>query len=351
MKTLKNCFYRLPIPLQRFFHQMKNLLAVVNGSTNEDINKAIRLFSDIYKIDTGEELKKDIVRSYIWDLVKPLEYFLFGFKDKTKEERRKYITDIEKDMYCNKYVGHQQFEVLMDKWNFYTLMTRYYKRDAMLLDYNTTLDDLISFANKHKKFIVKPNKGSFGMHTTIIDVSNCNIRSIYDNLTKSDCHTWIIEELISQSKETAAFNPDSVNSIRIPTFRTKYGVKIFGCFMRTGRKGSVVDNAGAGGIFMKIDDASGIISSDGFTEHGETYAFHPESKIRFKGFQIPSWDALRELAIQCHEELPQHKYIGWDFVLTDTGWVLMEGNWGQYLCQQVSSQEPMKNRFVHLIKH
>lgn len=283
-------------------------------------------------------------------MVKPLEYFLFDFKNKTKKERKDYITDIEKDMYCNKYVGHSQFEVLMNKWEFYSLMKPYYKREAILLDNNSSPDEFYRFVDKHKKVIAKPNKGSFGMNTFIMDSSISDIRNEYGNLVNSNCQSWIIEELISQSKEMAAFNPDSVNSVRIPTFRTADGIEIFGCFMRTGRKGSVVDNAGAGGIFMKIDDISGIISSDGFTEKGESYSCHPDTKIEIKGFRIPQWNELKELVLQCHNELPNHKYIGWDFVLTDNGWVLMEGNWGQYLCQQVSSQKPMKNRFVHLIK-
>ena len=348
MRFIRNCFYNLPLPLQKISHQMKNLLAVANGDLNKEINHVASLF---LKAEDFKILKRDITYCYIWGLVKPLEYFLFGFKDKTRKERAAYITDIEKDMYCNKYVGHHQFEELMDKWNLYSLMTSYYKRDAILLECNTPFHDFADFVNKHKRFIAKPNKGSFGLNTSIIDTSNLEIQSVYDNFTKSSCSSWIIEELIIQSKEMATFNPDSVNSIRVPTFRTKDGIQIFGCFMRTGRKGSVVDNAGAGGIFMKVDDASGIISSDGFTEKGERYSCHPDSNIKFKGFEIPRWTELRELAIQCHKELPHHKYIGWDFVLTDKGWVLMEGNWGQYLCQQVSSQKPMKDRFVHLIKN
>ena len=146
------------------------------------------------------------------------------------------------------------------------------------------------------------------------------------------------------------FNSSSVNSVRIPTFRTKDGIQIFGTFMRMGREGSVVDNAGAGGIFVRIDETTGQIISDGYTENGEVYVQHPDSKVNFKGFQIPKWDDLRSLAIQCHKDLFEHKYIGWDFALTDNGWVLLEGNWGQFLCQQVSGKKPLKKQIISLIK-
>ena len=28
--------------------------------------------------------------------------------------------------------------------------------------------------------------------------------------------------------------------------------------------------------------------------------------------------------------MSDHIYVGWDFALTDNGWVLIEGNWGQF---------------------
>lgn len=353
MRILAEYLYKLPIPIQRFLHGIKNLQDVFTGNLDKRIAEVIPLFIDNYKIGGGElkRLKRDIINSYIFGLTKPLEYFLLDFWSKNRKERSQYMTDIEKDMYCHKYDGHRRFEALMDKWRFFSLMSKYFKRDAMLLDRVTPIADLKDFAEKHPKFIAKPNKGSFGANTSIIDTSNSTIQCVYDLLIKAECHSWILEELISQTDVMATFNPDSVNSVRIPTFRTNDGIKIFGCFMRTGRRGSVVDNAGAGGIFMKINDATGVISSDGYTEKGESYIRHPDSKILFKGFQIPQWNELKDLAVKCHQELPQHKYIGWDFVLTDDGWVLMEGNWGQYLCQQVSSKEPMKNQFIHLIKN
>lgn len=352
MRSIVSEIYKLPITVQIFLHRIKNLRDVFNGRIKDEVERVMRLVSVKYKLDgSPRRLKRKITYSYVWELTKPIEYFLLDFWSKDRKERAKYITDIEKDLYCHKYDGHHKFESLMDKWSFYNKMSKYFKRDAFLFDRSSSFNEFKRFAEKHNKFIAKPNRGSFGAYTSIYDINESDIRYIFDKLNKSGCDSWILEELISQSKETAVFNPESVNSIRIPTFRTKEGIEVFGCFMRTGRKGSVVDNAGAGGIFMKIDDKTGIISSDGFTEKGEIFIKHPDSKIKFKGYQIPNWNELRNLATKCHLELSNHKYIGWDFVLTDSGWVLMEGNWGQYLCQQVSSKNPMKKQFVKLIKN
>lgn len=228
-------------------------------------------------------------------------------------------------------------------------MKPYFKRDACMIKGSSDKDSFMAFANKHTRFIAKPNSGSFGADTKIWDVNEKNPETLFNDLLSSNS-TWILEELVEQVPEMAQFNPSSVNSVRIPTFKTKEGYVIFGTFMRMGRKGSVVDNAGAGGIFVRIDEKSGQIISDGHTEHGDVYEEHPDSHVKFKGFQIPRWEELRVLAVQCHKEIPEHKYVGWDFALTKNGWVMLEGNWGQFLCQQVSGQKTLKKQFISLIK-
>ena len=52
------------------------------------------------------------------------------------------------------------------------------------------------------------------------------------------------------------------------------------------------------------------------------------------GFAIPAWDDLLSLAEKLAKVVPEQKYVGWDFALTDNGWILVEGNTrGQFLHQ------------------
>lgn len=228
-------------------------------------------------------------------------------------------------------------------------MKPYFRRDACAVLNENDRSIFYEFVTRCPKFIAKPNTGSFGANTTIVSVTDENKGDVFDKLLAAKS-SWILEELIEQVPDMAIFNPTSVNSVRIPTFRTGKGYEIFGTFMRVGRRGSVVDNAGAGGIFVRVDENSGEIISDGYNEKGDVFKIHPDSQIQFKGFQIPCYEDLKELAIKCHKELPDHKYVGWDFALTKDGWVLLEGNWGQFLCQQVSGLKPLKKHFINLIK-
>lgn len=350
---MSNIIKRLPLPIWASLFLYKGLnryrLIANKKGIESDIERQIETFCP--NLTGGDRIKviKDVKRSFVRHLAKPQEYFLLGFQNKTDKERSEWITDFIKDTYLKKYAKIERAKELQNKFFVYEQMKPYFKRDACMVKGSSDKDSFMAFANKHTRFIAKPNSGSFGADTKIWDVNEKNPETLFNDLLSSNS-TWILEELIEQVPEMAQFNPSSVNSVRIPTFKTKEGYVIFGTFMRMGRKGSVVDNAGAGGIFVRIDEKSGQIISDGHTEHGDVYEEHPDSHVKFKGFQIPRWEELRVLAVQCHKEIPEHKYVGWDFALTKNGWVMLEGNWGQFLCQQVSGQKTLKKQFISLIK-
>lgn len=90
---------------------------------------------------------------------------------------------------------------------------------------------------------------------------------------------------------------------------------------------------GGGGVLAAVDDKSGVVISDGFTEDGRFHSHHPDSDLVFKGFQIPDWKELLTIAETAHRSMPNQRYIAYDFAHTDNGWIMIEGNWGQFLSQ------------------
>ena len=44
----------------------------------------------------------------------------------------------------------------------------------------------------------------------------------------------------------------------------------------------------------------------------------------------------------------QHKYVGFDFALTDEGWVVVEGNWGNFP-HQVCLGKGIRKEFEQLM--
>ena len=144
-----------------------------------------------------------------------------------------------------------------------------------------------------------------GADTFVTEVKNEeDVKNLYQQLKQNG--DWMVEQLIVQHPDTASWNESSVNTLRIPSFRTNDGVRILQPFFRTGRKGSVVDNAGHGGIFAVFDPETGIITTDGVDEHGGRFEYHPDSHKKFKGWQIPHWEELKALVKDIHHSLPAH---------------------------------------------
>ena len=137
----------------------------------------------------------------------------------------------------------------------------------------------------------------------------------------------IVEECVRGNKEIQAFHPNSLNTIRVVTFSNGDKKEVFGAFLRTGRNGSSIDNAHAGGIFAQINIETGIIESDGINSDGEMFKVHPYSNLQFKGFKIPLWKEIKELCLEACSTIPNIKFAGWDVTINDNNELqLIEGN-------------------------
>ena len=241
------------------------------------------------------------------------------------------------------------FRELKDKYQFYKLASQYFKRDVCQVSKSSDYNAFKEFVHKHDRFIAKPVVGRFGKGNCIISLTddyNGNEKALFNALLHDN--SWIIEELINQDERMAVWNESSVNTVRIPSFRTKDGIRIMRPFIRMGRKGSIVDNGGHGGIFFSFDAKTGAICSKGRDEKGNIFDANPDNGREYANWKVPEWDKLLKLSEEVHKSLPEyHKYVGFDFALSkDHGWVLVEGNWGDFIAQQSTLGFGMKKEFL-----
>lgn len=127
---------------------------------------------------------------------------------------------------------------------------------------------------RHPVFVKKVGKSSLGKGVEKIDLTNIIKKNDINTLLKV-IQTWqseeedlLLEELVIQSKQLAAFNQSSVNTIRIITYNTRSGIVAPFTFLKTGKGGSFVDNGGAGGILIGIDGKTGELNTNGIDEKG-----------------------------------------------------------------------------------
>ena len=319
----------------------------------QSIKKSLNTF--LTKEEQADErLKKEIVSDIkqcrrLYN-TKAEEYFLFGFRNLTPSQRDEFLPDWVRDTVMQKVVGLDVFtREIRNKYNFYKLLGQYFKRNVMLLPSGGgKYDDFERFALENRHLFMKRNSSSRGRGIRCCEVQTKeDARKVWETLAK-DSDDWIIEERIIQVQKTARWNQSSVNTVRLPAIFNNEKFTVLGPFFRTGRAGAIVDNAGAGGVFACINPKTGVITTDGIDENGIYYEKHPNSGFRYKGWQVPKWKELLDYAEQIHKEVPHHKYVGWDFALTEKGWVLVEGNWGQFV-SQYNDHIGLKKQFLELL--
>ena len=335
-----------------FFDRIIDLY--VSGKIEKRTKQAFDMFLSQEERKDSKRLKhlKEDIRNCYWRyLISPDEYFYYGCENSSDDKRKTFLTD--KVMVRKLYEKTGEFAYrhdLRNKYNFYKKTAPYFNREVMSFDDSTTKDVFVEFAVRVRNLFVKviSKARGVGISSHIIETKE-QAEELFAKLNSSGAK-YIIEEKIQQCKEFVAFNESSCNSVRLPTFLTKKGFFVLQPFFRTGRVGSIVDNAGAGGVFANIDVRTGVICSDGIDERGNYYKAHPDSKITFRGYQIPKWDELLKLAEEIHRtKMPNHVYIGWDFTLTEKGWVLIEGNWGQFVGQYID-KEGIKKQFDNYLQ-
>lgn len=149
----------------------------------------------------------------------------------------------------------------------------------------------------------------------------------YDTCKKNKI---LLEEVLEQDCELAAFNNTAVNTIRVVTLIcADDSVRIMAAVLRLSRKGKFADNFHHDGIASLIDVETGIVNTTGVDRKWNRYTIHPDSRKPIVGFQIPRWFEVVDMVKKAARVHPEVRYVGWDVTIKSSGEiVLIEGNPG-----------------------
>lgn len=141
----------------------------------------------------------------------------------------------------------------------------------------------------------------------------------------------VFERAVAQTAQFAAFNPSSVNTIRfMTTLYPDNSVRIIAAFIKIGRSGACVDNAGGGGnVDACIDIETGRIQFalqyDGLDQIQEIER-HPDTGAQLKDVVVDHWEETKKAICRFQRAYPYCKVPGWDIAMTDAGPVVIEVN-------------------------
>lgn len=191
--------------------------------------------------------------------------------------------------------------------------------------------EFYDFMKNIGKVVIKPSvQSGSGRHIRFIKVKNGvdiftgdPIEDIVEMYGNED---FVIQECVECSRDLSNIYPIAVNTFRIMTYILDG--EIFACpgILRIGQKGSKLDNAHAGGMFIGIDD-DGFLRDEAYTEFGIRYKEHPDTHLIYKGYKVSNYKKIIEKCKKLHAITPQLGFISWDMTLDkDEEIVLIEIN-------------------------
>lgn len=241
------------------------------------------------------------------------DYKVFRMDELSFKERRNIITRGYNNKIVKRFNNPKYNSYFNDKGNFNLVFREYLNRDYVLLN---NYSEYITFAQKYHVGIIKPLSLSCGEGIEIIKLKEN--KEYFNQIKKRP----LLEEVVTNHHLINEIYPYSVNTIRIVTLNHH----ILFAFLRMGNKNNVVDNFNHEGITAKIDLEAGVIVTPGTDKKGNVYLKHPMTNKDIKGFKIPFWNEIKNLAIRLSYIVPEIGYVGWDIGVGEDKLYLIEGN-------------------------
>ena len=145
-------------------------------------------------------------------------------------------------------------------------------------------------------------------------------RLTLDYLDRHSGEDFIMQEAFEQHEFMAQFNPTSVNTIRLAVYKSVNDDRchVTQAIMRIGRKGSIVDNGCAGGMFVGINKSDGALMHYVSNEQG--YTCTEFNGIDFKHeYKVPFWNSVVGFAETVCQYIPNQRLFALDVALRSDG--------------------------------
>ncbi|MDY0066753.1 MAG: sugar-transfer associated ATP-grasp domain-containing protein [Steroidobacteraceae bacterium] len=179
-----------------------------------------------------------------------------------------------------------------------------------------------------KKLAGIQGEGAFSLRTDRGRLFMNGVEASLERLRARLDDSYLFQERIEQHSMLRALHPASLNTLRLITFCQDGEAVLFCAALRVGAGGKPVDNWAAGGLIVGVDTEQGRLRGEGYFKpgYGGRTSVHPDSGVRFEGFEIPYFREAVDLVLRMHRRLSTIHSVGWDVGVAPDGPVLIEGN-------------------------
>ena len=184
---------------------------------------------------------------------------------------------------------------------------------------------LVKYLNCLSKVIVKPALESSGGRNINLFLKtneyfigpNGEILSV-TYLQKFYKKNYLIQKVIEQDDFFAQFNPTSVNTIRIHTYRSVVTdeIIILNSHLRMGGSGSFIDNQSSGGMICTVDK-NGMLDNYAL-QIDKLKKFNESNGVKFSDIKyVPKLDEMKVIAQNIAKSNYYSRIMGFDFCVDD----------------------------------
>jgi hypothetical protein len=153
----------------------------------------------------------------------------------------------------------------------------------------------------------------------------------------------IVQRRMVPHPRLARIVPNVLCTVRVITYLDP-APTIVDAALRLGSGKKPADNMHAGGIPVPVNLATGECGGGNMIMGGLPHEIedHPLTGERIKGFVLPDWQLLLDLAQKAARSFSNQRSLGWDIGLTQAGPVILEANW----CYDLGLQQMARRKGV-----
>lgn len=273
------------------------------------------------------------------------EYYGYRFWKRSIKEKRSYMTRRHMFRFFDQYNPKE----LRDRIGNKALAEQYYgqflKRDQFR--YEQGHDAFLEFARRHPRVFLKKAVGWGGEGARVEDIASPEqAEAVWASLDQ----TFVVEPLLENHPAIREIHPASLNTVKIVTLYLTNGPEIQTALIRFGNN-TEVDNVHSGGMGAGVNIETGLIETEAVDKHFQRYSAHPVTGKVIKGFVVPEWESVKQLALQAATVTPELRYASWDIAVTPDGPILIEGNWdAEFYAEQMLYNRGNRSLFVNKLE-
>lgn len=186
--------------------------------------------------------------------------------------------------------------------------------------------EAIDLILSNENIIIKPSVDSGGgKDIALLSVDGGNLASstgtrvTTDELLVKYSSNYVIQKVIEQHSFYKRFNPSSVNTVRMFTYRSPVdeSIHILHTVFRVGAPGKITDNQASGGFACGVNE-EGRITGKAVDKYGNSYTVINNINLE-KGQRLEGFDELSKCAITVASHFYYSRLLGFDLCIDSDG--------------------------------